>query len=217
MTARGALVLALVVGCGRPDVIAPTVSTMPPHARTVLDASPKASRRAVAAEARLRAYLLWFGDVGPREAFDRARGDELFDRWSSYLAALGLPDYHVDLPRVSRSNTLMLAALGRIGEALCIRSVERDLRGAPLADRVIFAFEPQDNMNRAGFAVRFDVLHRTFLGYPAALAPPDRIDRYYALYTRVARRAATGKLAPAELGWAAVCAALVQHPEAGLY
>ena len=72
----------------------------------------------------------------------------------------------------------------------------------------------------ATFAVRFDVLHRLFLGYPVRLAPPDRIARFHALYAEiVARHAATKKplLTPDETAWAAMCSALVQHPEAELY
>ena len=34
----------------------------------------------------------------------------------------------------------------------------------------------------AEFAERFDVLHRTFLGYPAALATRDRTGAYFKLY-----------------------------------
>ena len=58
----------------------------------------------------------------------------------------------------------------------------------------------------------------TFLGYPAPLAPADRLPRYYALYQQIAQHhTAKNPLSPDELAWAAVCAALIQHPEAGLY
>jgi len=36
--------------------------------------------------------------------------------------------------------------------------------------------------NEAQFAFEFDILHRTFLGYPASLAPSVRVPRYFALY-----------------------------------
>ncbi|HET7501653.1 MAG TPA: hypothetical protein VFK02_11635 [Kofleriaceae bacterium] len=184
----------------------------------MLDPTPKQRRPMVPAEAILRAYLAWFGGLAPAEVVQRAHGGNLFDAWSSYLAALGLPDYHVDAPRVTQSNTVMLAALGRLGEALCIRSAEHDLGERPPVDaRVVFAFEPVAGPTRAQFAAGFDVLHRTFLGYPASLAPADRVDRFYALFRQVAARHTGHRLGADELAWAAVCTALVQHPEAGLY
>jgi hypothetical protein len=216
---RFAFALALATACGRPDAIAPSAPVpLPAHHTVVLDPTPKQRRQMVPAEVILRAYLTWFGGLAPSEVVQRAHGANLFDQWSSYLAALGLPDYHVDAPRVSQSNTVMLAALGRLGEALCIRSVEHDLAPrTPVDARVVFAFEPAANPTRAQFAPGFDVLHRTFLGYPASLAPADRLDRYYALFRQVAARHADHRLGADGLAWAAVCAALVQHPEAGLY
>ncbi len=218
---RLVLALALLAGCRgeqRPDVISPgAVQAMPAHRTVVLDPTPKAKRRAVPAEVFLRAYLSWFGELVPNDVFLRARGNDLFDQWAYYLAALGLPDYHVDAPRISQSNTVMLATIGRLGEALCVRSVERDLRAwAPLGDRIIFAFEQPVHPTVETFAPAFDVLHRTFLGYPATLAPKDRIRRFFALYREVASRRAA-RLTPDEMAWAAVCTALVQHPEAWLY
>jgi hypothetical protein len=66
------------------------------------------------------------------------------------------------------------------------------------------------------------VLHRTFLGYPSKLAPPDRLPGFFKLYTDVvARHAATGapksRFLPGDAGWAAVCYAFVRHPEFHLY
>jgi hypothetical protein len=212
------LALTLAVACGRPDAIAPSApGPLPAHHTVVLDPTPKHRRQMVPAEVILRAYLTWFGGLAPTEVVQRAHGGNLFDQWSSYLAALGLPDYHVDAPRVSQSNTVMLAALGRLGEALCVRSVEHDLASrTPVEARVVFAFEPAAHPTRAQFAPGFDVLHRTFLGYPARLAPAERLDRYYALFRQVAARRADHRLGGDGLAWAAVCAALVQHPEAGL-
>jgi hypothetical protein len=216
---RRAIVIVLAAACGRPDAIAPNApSALPEHHAVVLDQRPKQPRQMVPAEVFLRAYLTWFGGLAPSEVVQRAHGGNLFDQWSYYLAALGLPDYHVDAPRVSQSNTVMLAALGRLGEALCVRSVEHDLRErTPLEARVVFAFEPTVNPTREQFAIGFDVLHLTFLGYPASLAPAERLDRYYALFRQVVARHRDHLLSPDETGWAAVCAALVQHPEAELH
>jgi hypothetical protein len=182
------------------------------------DPLPAPRRQMMPAEVLLRGYLTWFGGLTPEQVVQRAHGGNLFDAWQYYLAALGLPDYHVDAPRVSQSNTVMLAALGRIGEALCAHAASHDLHErAPLADRNVFAFEPVAGPTRAQFATGFDVLHRTFLGYPASLAPADRTDHYYALYRQVAARHPAGRLTGDETAWAAVCTALVQHPEAELY
>jgi hypothetical protein len=131
------------------------------------------------------------------------------------------PEVYLRAYLVWQTNTLMLATLGRLGEALCIRAAEHDLHGKPAAaDRVVFAFEPIAAPSDTQFAERFDVLHRLFLGYPARLAPPERVARYFALYREVAAEHA-GKKKPAltadETAWAAVCTALVQHPEAELY
>jgi hypothetical protein len=218
-TWRFVIVLVAAAACGRPDAIPPSPpSPMPARHTIVLDQTPKERRQMVPAEVILRAYLTWFGGLAPSQVVQRAHGANLFDQWSAYLAALGLPDHHVDAPRVSQSNTVMLAALGRLGEALCVRSAEHDLHAHPPLDtRVVFAFEPVEGPTREQFASGFDVLHRTFLGYPAHLAPEDRLDRYYALYRQVVARHRDHLLSPDETGWVAVCAALVQHPEAGVY
>lgn len=172
----------------------------------------------VSPEVYLRAYLAWFGGLAPLDIQAKARPRGLFDAWDDYLAALGLPDYKTDVPRQTQSNTLMLATLGRLGEALCVRAAEHDLHAkTPLDQRVVFAFEagPDDDL---AFATRFDVLHRLFLGYPAKLAPGDRVAKFHALYQDVAaRHTAKGPLTSDETAWVAVCTALVQHPEAELY
>jgi hypothetical protein len=87
---------------------------------------------------------------------------------------------------------------------------------------VIFAFEPLPGpMSDADFAARFDVLHRTFLGYPAALAPPERAPRYFALYRDIAANHAKAlpksRFTADQAAWAAVCYGLVRHPEFHLY
>ncbi len=216
------VVLVLVLGCSHAlTPIAPSAPTpLPASASLALDTTPKERRRMVPPEVYLRAYLTWFGGLAPLDVQNRARPRGLFDAWDDYLAALGLPDYKIDLPRQNGSNTLMLATLGRLGEALCARAAEHDLHAkTPLAQRVVFAFEPVAAPTAEQFAERFDVLHRTFLGYPAKLAPKDRVARFYTLFQYVAAHHAKAKqpLTGDESGWAAVCTALVQHPETELY
>jgi hypothetical protein len=219
---RVALALCL-AACGPATVIAPSpVQPLPPHRALAIDTTPKQRPRMMPAEVYLRAYMMWFGGLAPLEVQARARGRQLFDAWDDYLAALGLPDYRIDLPRQTQSNSLMLAAFGRLGEALCLRAVEHDLhdKKTPPDQRVVFAFEPVARPTEAQFADRFDVLHRGFLGYPAALAPPDRARRYYALFAQVAEHHPSkpkNPLTGEETAWAAVCTALIQHPETGLY
>ncbi|KYF88138.1 hypothetical protein BE17_37805, partial [Sorangium cellulosum] len=183
----------------------------------------------VPAEAYLRSYLRLFGGLAPAEVERRARGDDrsaLFDTWGDYLAALGLPDYSLDLPRGTQTNALMMAAFERLGIALCDRALEHDWKAkesVPIEQRLIFAFDrPAQGLDEVAFAPRFDVLHRTFLSYPARLAPPDRERRFLALYqATVARHRAKGaaksRFSPEEAGWAAVCYGLVRHPEFLLY
>jgi len=219
--ARAALVL--LAACAAPGPLAPSApQPLPTHTETMIDTTPKERRRMVSPEVYLRAYLTWFGGLAPLDVEARARPRAQFDHWDDYLAALGLPDYKIDLPRQIQSNTLMLATLGRLGETLCVRAAERDLHGKPppaVDARVVYAFEVVAAPSQADFAARFDVLHRTFLGYPARLAPADRVSRFYGLYQAVAQRhaGAKGSLTADETAWAAVCTALVTHPEAELY
>jgi hypothetical protein len=213
-------VLAL-AACAAPTHLGPSLpSPLAVTTTAAIDTTPKERRRMVQAEAYLRAYLTWFGGLAPLDAQQRAKPKGLFDTWDDYLAALGLPDYKIDLPRQGQTNTLMLATLGRLGEALCVRAVEHDLHGnSPAATRVVFAFQAVAAPDVAQFTERFDVLHRMFLGYPVRLAPPDRVARFHALYRAVAARHAGAKqpLDPDETAWAAVCSALVQHPEVELF
>jgi hypothetical protein len=188
---------------------------MPPAKEIVLDTTPKERRRMVPPEVYLRAYLGWFGGLAPLAVQARAKPRGLFDTWDDYLAALGLPDYKIDLPRQGQTNTLMLATFGRLGEALCVRAAEHDLHAKQ--PPVLFRFDP-DVTSFADFVPRFDVLHRTFLGYPVRLAPADRAKKFYALFTEVAaHHPKRNPLNADETAWAAVCTALVQHPEAELY
>jgi hypothetical protein len=124
----------------------------------------------------------------------------------------------------------MIASFERLGIALCDRAVEHDLaaRPPPMKDRLIFAFDVVSPMSDTQFAPRFDVLHRTFLGYPASLAPATRIPRYQALYSDIvanhrkldSRSGPLGpksRFTPEQAGWAAICYGLVRHPEFHLY
>ena len=212
----------LVAACASHGIVPSAPKPLPAPQTIAIDTTPKERRRMVSPEVYLRAYLAWFGGLVPLDVQNRARPKGLFDAWDDYLSALGLPDYKIDLPRQTQSNTLMLATLGRLGEALCTRAAEHDLHGKVAADtRVVFAFDAPPHPSAEQFADGFEILHRTFLGYPSKLAPPDRVARYFALYSGVALRHADLKGKPAltadELGWVAVCAALVQHPEAELY
>ena len=211
--------LVWLAACG--GAVTPSATTpLPQHQTRMLDTTPKERRRMVPPEVYLRAYLGWFGGLVPLDVQNRARPKGMFDAWDDYLSALGLPDYKIDLPRQTQSNTLMLATLGRLGEALCARAAEHDLHGGktPMDQRVVFAFDAGADSEDA-FEQRFDVLHRTFLGYPAKLAPAERVAKFHQLFTAIAARHANAKnpLTADETAWAAVCSALVQHPEAELY
>lgn len=216
-----ALVALVACGSGSDSIEATKPTPLVPRREVVLDTGTQPHRRMVQPEQFLRAYLTWFGGLSPSEVQKQA-GRGLFDQWNDYIGALGLPDYRIDVPRAGQSNPLMLAAIARLGEALCVRASEHDLaKSTPLADRQIFAFDANPSPTLDEFAKGFDTLHRTFLGYPAALAPPARVGRFYALYQKVQTetqtRTSRSSLAPVQAGWAAVCTALIQHPEAQLY
>lgn len=179
-------------------------------------------------EAYMRTYLTLFGALAPLDVQKRARGadgSQLFDTWDDYVSALGFPDYRLDIPRQTQTNALMIATFERLGVALCDRALEHDLKSkdpVPIAQRLVFAFDvPASEVDEKAFAERFDVLHRTFLGYPASLAPPERIKRFFDLYRGVeADREKTKeklRFTPREAAWAAVCYGLVRHPEFHLY
>lgn len=220
-----ALVVTLTacIGSRTPEVVPSVpVASLPGHDKVVVDTSPKEELRMVPPEAYVRTYLQLFGGLSPLAAQKKAKGAEgaqLFDVWSDYLATLGFPDDKLDLPRATQTNALMIATFERLGAALCDRAVEHDLR-APLKDRIVFAFEGAEVKDEVAFGARFDVLHKTFLGYPASLAPSSRITRYYSLYKETVARHPTDnkqKLSAAETGWAVVCQGLIRHPEFQLY
>jgi hypothetical protein len=193
------------------------------------DTSLKEEVRLVPAEAYVRTYLTLFGGLAPLEVQKRARGADgalLFDAWNDYLSALGLPDHRIDLPRGSQTNAIMLGAFERLGSALCDRAMEHDWKSTPrvaLRERLIFAWEGgAEAPTTAQFAERFDVLHRTFLGYPAALAPTDRTARFQRLFEGTRSRHAAPdapktRLSPSETAWVTVCEGLVRHPEFHFY
>ena len=218
-----AAVSLLALSCAPPLVIAPKDEPPPaPLQITAQDSTPKEDVRMLPAEAFLRTYLQLFGSSSPLDVQKSARRNGLFDSWNEYAAALGLPDHRNDLPRSTQTNALMIATFDRLAIALCVRAAEQDLRPqvAP-AQRLVFAFAgtPRPADARA-FAAPFDVLHRTFLGYPAALAPPGRTEAFFNLFrTTLARHEKTPArgLGPVEAGWAAVCLGLARHPEFHTY
>jgi hypothetical protein len=215
--------LLLAAGCAPPLVIAPHDEAPPaPIQVTAQDATPKEDVRMLPAEAYLRTYLQLFGSTAPLEVQRKARGSGLFDSWNEYAAALGLPDHRNDLPRSSQTNALMIATFDRLAIALCVRAAENDFKdGVPPDRRLVFAFAGTPRPASArDFAPSFDVLHRTFLGYPAALAPPGRTESFFTLFrATVARHEKTPArgLGPVETGWAAVCLGLARHPEFHTY
>jgi hypothetical protein len=206
------------------------IETMPGHENLAQDTAPKRGPRMMPVETYIRSYLQLFGGLSPLQTQSeiRSRDTALFDTWNDYLASLGLPDHRVDINRVTQTSALMLATLERTGIALCDVAVLRELDPAtppPVASRAVFAFDlPAGALDRAGFTARFDALHRTFLGYPASLAPDNRAQRYWDLYSTTAARFTAASGAPASqfrvksnAGWAAVCYALVRHPEFQMY
>lgn len=216
--------------CTRPEAVAPGPSApLAAGGVTAIDGAPREPLRMVPVEAYVRSYLQVFGGLAPVEMQARVRGADgslLFDGWEDYLSALGLPDYRADIPRAAQTNAIMLATFERLGAALCARALEHDWKGAPavpVKERLVFAFDPgKEAPSPERFAEGFDVLHRTFLGYPAALAPTDRAPRFRRLFDAVRdRHAAPGapatRLDPLETAWVAVCEGLVRHPELHLY
>ena len=231
-----AIALALVfTGCGSPpppEHVSPVMAEpIVPKGSLAEDATQKESLRLVPPEVYMRTYLELFGGLSPLDAQKRGRGADggnLFDTWDDYIASLGFPDYHLDIPRQTQTNALMVATFERIGVALCDRAVEHDLKGKtppPVSARVIFAFEmPRGPLEETDFVPRYDVLHRTFLGYPSKLAPKDREARFFALYKDISDEHTKGlkagqksRFTSDEEGWAAVCYAFIRHPEFHLY
>jgi hypothetical protein len=232
-TAAVFVAASLVTACATPaqQVFPGPKTALPSHGVLAEDVAPKEDLRMVPPEAYMRTYITLFGGLAPLDVQKRARGadgGQLFDTWDDYVSALGFPDYRLDIPRQSQTNALMVATFERLGVALCDRAVEHDLKvpkggeQPALKDRVVFAFDlPKGALDAGAFAPRFDVLHRTFLGYPSALAPPQRVARFFQLYRDIASNHAKvdpkSRFSPDEAGWAAVCYGLVRHPEFHLY
>ena len=235
MIARARLLVLFTALAGAGCAAAPPVLVAPipagalePTSVGAQDTAPKEDLRLVPPEVTMRTYLRLFGSLAPLDFQKDARGRDggsLFDTWDDYVAALGFPDHRLDVPRQTQTNALMVATFERIGVALCDRALEHDWKGSsprPVEERVIFAFDPpKGNVSLAAFASPFDVLHRTFLGYPASLAPAERSQRFYALFESIAKghakAAPKSRFTPDEAGWAAVCYGLVRHPEFHLY
>lgn len=221
--------LFVLAGCGaRPaETVAGTPAGQIQSKGTMTqDTAPKAELRMVPPEVYMRTYLELFGGLLPSEAQEKAKGkdgNQLFDTWDDYVSSLGFPDYRLDIPRQTQTNALMIASFERLGVALCDRAVEHDLAAKPPAmkDRVIFAFDDTAPTTDAQFAPRFDVIHKTFLGYPANLAPTTRVPRYHALFKDIVanhkKADPKSRFTPEQAGWAAMCYGLVRHPEFHLY
>jgi hypothetical protein len=225
-----AIASVVALACTPPARVAPVpLGTLKAEAVLSLDTAPKQDLRMMSPEVFMRTYLHLFGGLAPLAVQKAVRGKDganLFDNWDAYVSALGFPDYRTDIPRQTQTNALMVATFERLGVALCDRSVEHDLKAkppVPLAERAVFAFDlpPKGEMDLDGFATRFDVLHRTFLGYPARLAPPERTPRFFQLYRDIVAMHKTedpkSRFNPEEAGWASVCYGLVRHPEFHLY
>ncbi|WP_438004455.1 hypothetical protein WME89_37565 [Sorangium sp. So ce321] len=213
-----------------PPIVGVPAPAIPGHADPQ-DDTPKEGPRLVPQEVYLQTYVKLFGDdLTPLQVEALARGADagiVFDRWADYMSPLGFPDHKLDVNRQTNTNTLMMGTFERLGIALCARKAEIELRSSPpppsIAARRVFAFDmtPADPTD-AEFAARFDVLHRTFLGYPAALAPTERAGRFRAVFRDVVRRhaapgAPTSRFTPQQAGWAVVCYGLVRHPEFIVY
>jgi hypothetical protein len=198
----------------------PAITALPPGHDTPQDTTVKEGPRIIPAESFIRTYLMLFGGLSPlatQTALQGKDGPQLFDTWDDYLGTLGMPDYRFDTPRIARTHALMIATFERVGVALCDRALEHDRTQTP---RVVFDFDIPQNLAQADFASRFDVLHRTFLNYPAQLAPTDRVNRFWQLYQDNVKLHASqtgSRFTAAEAGWASICYGLVRHPEFHLY
>jgi hypothetical protein len=214
-----AAVVLVCAGCSR-------ASSDPQPAPTAAQPDPLPPGHGTSVDTYIRSYLRIFGGLAPldaQKALTGSDGPQLFNAWDDYLGALGLPDYRYDVPRLTQTNTLMLATFERAGVALCDRALEHDRTMTP---HFVFDFDVHAPVASVqDFAPRFDILHRTFLGYPAALAQTDRVTRFYQLWTNNAQLHATAPPSDAgvsrftanEAAWAAVCYGLVRHPEFHTY
>ncbi len=213
---------------GTGDVPAVPATAIPGHESLAQDTTVKEGPRVLAAEVYMRSYLMLFGGLSPVAAQTalRAKDGALFDAWRDYLAALGVPDYRNEIGRSTQTNALMVATFERIGVALCEAAVEKELKDTarpPVDKRQIYPFEVTAESPEAEFTARFDLMHRTFLGYPASEAATDRTKRFFALYNETIARhkdkatPTPTRFTPAQAGWATVCMGLIRHPEFHVY
>jgi hypothetical protein len=206
--------------CTKEQAVVPSVPVqqLPGHGSVGIDLTRPRGLRLVPTEAYLRTYLRLFGGLAPLDVQEKAKGKDgaaLFDAWTDYLTALGLPDHRHDQPRAEETNAMMIATFERIGVALCDRAAED-------GNEAVFPFALDAHLDAATFGARFDLVHRTFLGYPAALAETERTARFFALYEGVVKRHEAdppkgARLPPGRAAGAAVCEGLIRHPEFHLY
>jgi len=217
-----------------PALVRPVESALPAPAATPRESFVPREPRLVPAEVLIHSYTAIFGDLLPpeiRKNYGAANAEGRYFGWEQHLSALGLPDYPRDLPRVTQTNTVMVAAFEGLAATLCDRAALHDLtprlRDATLAPELaalvqvkappLFAFDaPPGPITIDAFRPRFDVLHRSFLGYPVDLAPPERVADFHALYTEVEARHRGGQkssVPPPVAAWSAVCQGLARHPE----
>ena len=221
----GALLLSVACKGQEPTAPSVTLDQVPGHESLAQDTTHKESPRLVPAEAYIRTYLTLFGGLTALQTQTQltAGGSGLFDTWTAYLGALGLPNYATDMSRNTQTNALMVASFERLGIALCDKALEKDLKSTPAVavdKRMIYTFDvPATAVDEAGFADRFSKLHRKFLGYPAKLAPTDRTARFFALYNETIKNhnPTRSRFTAVDAGWAAVCQGLIRHPEFQLY
>ncbi len=217
----------LFVAACKGDTLEGGLASVPGHENLAQDNTHKEAPRLMAAEGYIRSYLRIFGVDTPLQAQTQLAtgGDALFDSWNNYLAAMGLPNYTLDLPRGTQTNALMVATFERLGIALCDKALLKDWSTtAPVATakRTVYAFDaPKDIADKVAFTAAFDVLHRTFLGYPVKIAPTNRVDTYFELFTKISSTHTTDPKASLftanQAAWAAMCYGLVRHPEFQLY
>lgn len=227
ITQQAVLGVLLLAGACQDNTIQGGLASVPGHENLAQDNTHKESPRLMAAEGYMRSYLRIFGALSPLQAQTQlaAGGDGLFDSWSNYLAAMGLPNYTLDLPRGAQTNALMVATFERLGIALCDKAVLKDWSTAApvaMAQRAVYAFDPpKDITDKVAFTAALDVLHRTFLGYPIKLAPTPRADKYFDLFTKISATHTTdpklSRFTANQAAWAAMCYGLVRHPEFQLY
>ncbi len=107
----GALFLS--IACKGQDAPSLTLDQVPGHESLAQDTTHKESPRLVPAEAYIRTYLTLFGGLTALQAQTQltAGGSGLFDTWTAYLGALGLPNYATDMARNTQTNALMGARL----------------------------------------------------------------------------------------------------------